>query len=207
MSVIDLIERVDAICRRYEKYDLDNHNEALGSQYDVVEAGIEASLQKLEAATTEEDRAFDVAMKADVQQTKAYLLEEVSELQKLTLERVNVLSKEEFVAQNDLISMLKERIEAISDGIARGAKQTGGWATSASHEGIKIGSTSDKRFGSNYCQQTEESIRFRQGNEMQKMKQFPTGKRQKRFPFLHKLRGLRFGCDSRRFGHIEKHGS
>ena len=45
MSVIDLIERVDAICRRYEKYDLDNHNEALGSQYDVVEAGIEASLQ------------------------------------------------------------------------------------------------------------------------------------------------------------------
>ncbi|XP_059599167.1 syntaxin-71 isoform X2 [Vitis vinifera] len=127
--------------------------------------------QKLEAATTEEDRAFDVAMKADVQQTKAYLLEEVSELQKLTLERVNVLSKEEFVAQNDLISMLKERIEAISDGIARGAKQTGGWATSASHEGIKIGSTSDKRFGSNYCQQTEESIRFRQGNEMQKMKQ------------------------------------
>ncbi|RVX10028.1 Syntaxin-71 [Vitis vinifera] len=191
MSVIDLIERVDAICRRYEKYDLDNHNEALGSQYDVVEAGIEASLQKLEAATTEEDRAFDVAMKADVQQTKAYLLEEVSELQKLTLERVNVLSKEEFVAQNDLISMLKERIEAISDGIARGAKQTGGWATSASHEGIKIGSTSDKRFGSNYCQQTEESIRFRQGNEMQKMKQasFPTGKRQKRFPFLHKLRG------------------
>eukprot|EP00261_Vitis_vinifera_P039743 XP_019080986.1 PREDICTED: syntaxin-71 isoform X3 [Vitis vinifera] len=190
MSVIDLIERVDAICRRYEKYDLDNHNEALGSQYDVVEAGIEASLQvanpafsflifvfsfgipqKLEAATTEEDRAFDVAMKADVQQTKAYLLEEVSELQKLTLERVNVLSKEEFVAQNDLISMLKERIEAISDGIARGAKQTGGWATSASHEGIKIGSTSDKRFGSNYCQQTEESIRFRQGNEMQKMKQ------------------------------------
>ncbi|KAJ9681351.1 hypothetical protein PVL29_020299 [Vitis rotundifolia] len=171
MSVIDLIERVDAICRRYEKYDLDNHNEALGSQYDVVEAGIEASLQKLEAATTEEDRAFDVAMKADVQQTKADLLEEVSELQKLTLERVNVLSKEEFVAQNNLISMLKERIEAISDGIARGAKQTGGWATSASHGGIKIGSTSDKRFGSNYCQHTQESIRFRQGNEMQKMKQ------------------------------------
>lgn len=53
-----------------------------------------------------------------------------------------MLSKEEFVAQNDLISMLKERIEAISDGIARGAKQTGGWATSASHGGIKIGSTS-----------------------------------------------------------------
>ena len=65
-----------------------------------------------------------------------------------------MLSKEEFVAQNDLISMLKERIEAISDGIARGAKQTGGWATSrgakqtggwatsASHGGTKIGSTS-----------------------------------------------------------------
>lgn len=99
MSVIDLIERVDAICRRYEKYDLDNHNEALGSQYDVVEAGIEASLQKLEAATTEEDRAFDVAMKADVQQTKAYLLEEVSELQKLTLERVNFVFAQHLMLQ------------------------------------------------------------------------------------------------------------
>ena len=45
MSVIDFIARIDAICRRYEKYDLDDQNGALGSQYDVVEAGIEASLQ------------------------------------------------------------------------------------------------------------------------------------------------------------------
>lgn len=55
--------------------------------------------QKLEAATTEEDRAFDVAMKADVQQTKAYLLEEVSELQKLTLERVNFVFAQHLMLQ------------------------------------------------------------------------------------------------------------
>ena len=43
-----------------------------------------------------------------------------------------MLSKEEFEAQNNLISMVRERIEAISDGIA----------TSASPGGVEIGFTS-----------------------------------------------------------------
>ena len=56
--------------------------------------------------------------------------------------QVKGLSKEEREAQTDLVSALKERIEAIPDGSTIGAKQTGGWAASASDTGIKFDSTS-----------------------------------------------------------------
>lgn len=50
--------------------------------------------------------------------------------------------------------MVKERIEAISEGISTGAKQITG-----------------KRFASDYSQQIEDSIWFMPGNETRKMKQ------------------------------------
>lgn len=56
-----------------------------------------------------------------------------------------MLSNHEFVSQNNLISLVRERVGALPDGIARGAKQTDGWATSASHRGIKISSTSGEQ--------------------------------------------------------------
>lgn len=53
------------------------------------------------------------------------------------------LSKEDLEARSDLVSVLKERIDAIPDGSTSGAKQTGGWTDSASsYAGIKIDSTS-----------------------------------------------------------------
>lgn len=52
MTVIDLITRVDAICKKYEKYDIDKHKEAnvtgddaFARLYGVVESEIDAALQ------------------------------------------------------------------------------------------------------------------------------------------------------------------
>lgn len=52
MSVIDLITRVDAICRKYEKYDVDKHKElnvagddAFARLYGVFEADVEVAIQ------------------------------------------------------------------------------------------------------------------------------------------------------------------
>ncbi|XVE77169.1 hypothetical protein DITRI_Ditri13aG0040100 [Diplodiscus trichospermus] len=181
MTVIDLITRVDAICKKYEKYDVDKQKEAnvtgddaFARLYGVLESELDAALQKSEAAATEKNRATAVAMNAEIRRTKARLLEEFPKLQRLALKKVKGLSKEELEARNDLVSSLKDRIEAIPDGSTVAAKQSdggGGWATSSSYTGIKMDSSSDGRFGSEYFQQTEESDRFRQEYEMRKMKQ------------------------------------
>ncbi|EOX95908.1 Syntaxin of plants 71 [Theobroma cacao] len=182
MTVIDLITRVDAICKKYEKYDIDKHKEAnvtgddaFARLYGVVESEIDAALQKSEAAATEKSRATAVAMNAEIRRTKARLLEELPKLQRLALKKVKGLSREELEARNDLVYSLKDRIEAIPDGSTAAAKQSGGvsggWAASSSYTGIKIDSSSEEAFESEYFQQTEESDRFRQEYEMRRMKQ------------------------------------
>lgn len=52
MSVIDILTRVDAICKKYDKYDLEKHkdlnvsgDDAFARLYAVVESDIEAALQ------------------------------------------------------------------------------------------------------------------------------------------------------------------
>jgi SYP7 family syntaxin len=52
MGVIDLITRVDAICKKYDKYDVDKHKDSsvpgddtFARLYGVVEADTDAALQ------------------------------------------------------------------------------------------------------------------------------------------------------------------
>lgn len=52
MTVIDILTRVDAICKKYDKYDIDKQkdlnvsgDDAFARLYAVVEADIEAALQ------------------------------------------------------------------------------------------------------------------------------------------------------------------
>lgn len=178
MTVIDLVTRVDSICKKFDKYDVDKQknlnaagDDAFARLYAVVEADLDAVLQKSEAAKIEKSRATAVAMNAEIRRTKARLIEEIPKLQRLAFKQVKGLSKEEREVRSDLVAALKDRIEAVADGNISAAKQGGDSAPSASHGGIKFDSTYDGRFDDEYFQQTEESDRFRQEYEMRRVKQ------------------------------------
>ncbi|CAK9164810.1 unnamed protein product [Ilex paraguariensis] len=94
MSVIDILTRVDSICKKYDKYDVDKQKDlnvsgedAFARLYSGVEADIDAALQKASAASKEKNRASVVAINAEIRRTKARLLEDVPKLQRLAMKK------------------------------------------------------------------------------------------------------------------------
>ncbi|KAM0991035.1 hypothetical protein ACFX13_009596 [Malus domestica] len=177
MSVIEILTRVDAICQKYDRYDVEKQkdlnvsgDDAFARLYASVESDIEAALQKAEIASKEKNRASAVALNAEIRRTKARLLEEVPKLQRLAVKKVKGLSSQDFAARNDLVHALPDRIQDIPDGTPAAPKQTGGgWAASASRTEIKF--DSEGRLDNEFFQQSESSSNFRQEYEMRKMKQ------------------------------------
>ncbi|TXG73874.1 hypothetical protein EZV62_002453 [Acer yangbiense] len=177
MSVIDILFRVDDICRKYDKYDIEKQrdlnatgDDAFAQLYAVLESEIDKALLKFEAASAETNRAAAVAMNAEVRRAKARVKQEFPKLQKLAVKKVKGISKEEQETRKELVFVLADRIEAILDGNTTAAKSNGGWETSASRKNIKFDS-SDGNYSNDFFQESEESSQFRHEYEMRKMKQ------------------------------------
>jgi len=178
MSVIDILTRVDAICNKYDKYDIEKHreNQISGSDafvrlYTVVESDIEAAKQKSDDAAKEKNRAVVATLNAEIRRTKARLHEEIPKLQKLAQKKVKGVSKEDIVARNDLVSALADKIDSIPDGTNAGTVRTAAWKTSATRMEIKIDSSSPGGMNTEFYEHTEESKQFRQEFEMRRAKQ------------------------------------
>lgn len=178
MSLVDIITRVDAICNKYDKYDVDKRrdfdvsgDDPFARFYSEFQSNIDAAVEKSGAASSEKNKASAVALFAEVRRIKGRLLEELPKLHKFAHKKVKGLSREEIEARNDLVSALKERIESIPDGTPGMPKQTGGWTASSSTTAVRIDTRSEAWTRSGYFQQSEESTQFQQEYEMRKMKQ------------------------------------
>ncbi|KAI3693391.1 hypothetical protein L6452_33226 [Arctium lappa] len=180
MGVIDLITRVDAICKKYEKYDIDkqkdannniNGNDAFAGLYTAIESDLDLALEKSEVAAAEKNRATAVAINAEIRRSKARLLEELPKLQRLAFKKVKGLSKDELEARNELVLALKERIEAVPDGATSKPRPTDGLQSSSSNGKIRFGSTSHGTFDDTYYRHTEETNNFKQEYEMRRLRQ------------------------------------
>ncbi|XP_062199599.1 syntaxin-71-like [Phragmites australis] len=177
MSMTDVLTRVDAICKKYDRYDADKHRsdgaagDPFSRLYAAVDAEIDAAIEKSERAAREKNRAAAVALNADVRRTKARLLEEVVKLQKTAAKKVKGLSPEERSLRSDLVAALPHRIQSISDGGGRGAAdQDGGWSGGNARPGIKFDSSAET-FDEGHFQTSEESEQFRREYEMRRIKQ------------------------------------
>ncbi|CAN6217405.1 unnamed protein product [Urochloa humidicola] len=170
MSMVDVLTRVDAICKKYERYDADKHGGGDGDPfsrlYAAVDAEIDAAVETAARAAKEKNRAAAVAMNADVRRTKARLLEEVVKLQKMAAKKVKGLSPEEKVLRADLVAALPHRIQAIPD--AHDGEQDAGWNA---RPGIKFDDYSAEKLEEGYFHTTEESEQFRREYEMRRIKQ------------------------------------
>ncbi|KVH91114.1 hypothetical protein Ccrd_006868, partial [Cynara cardunculus var. scolymus] len=152
MGVIDLITRVDAICKKYDKYDIDKQkeankniygNDAFAGLYTAIESDLDQALEKSEVAAAEKNRAT----------------------------AVKGLSKDEFEARNELVLALKERIEVVPDGATSKAQPTEGLESSSSNRRIRFDSTFDGTFDDAYYQHTDDTSNFRQEYEMRRLRQ------------------------------------
>ncbi|KAI3701353.1 hypothetical protein L2E82_46007 [Cichorium intybus] len=170
MSLIDIVFRVDAICKKYEKYDIDKQRElnaygddAFASLLASFDSQIEAALRKSEKASMETNRATVVAMNAEIRRMKVRLMEEVPKLEKLAKKKVKGLSKEELKARCDMVLALPERIQEIPDGTTT--------VSNASTSTTKIKFDAGGIFGDDFFQASEEANQFRSEFEMRKIRQ------------------------------------
>ncbi|XP_024514955.1 syntaxin-71 [Selaginella moellendorffii] len=182
MSVIDILTRVDALCQKYEKYDLDRQRDAQISStdgflklYTVLNADVETTLQKANEAATEKNRATVAALNAEVRRSKAALRNEIPKLEKLAPRKVKGLSREEMEARPDLVLALAEKIESIPEGTNLGNKRSS-WGNSKSASNnkmeIKIDSVSPEDvMRPEQYEHSEESKGFRQEYETRKARQ------------------------------------
>ncbi|XP_013627421.1 PREDICTED: syntaxin-72 isoform X1 [Brassica oleracea var. oleracea] len=176
MTVINIIFRVEEICKKYDKYDVDKQRElgasgddAFSRLFNSIDTDIESVVHKAELASTETNRAAAVALNAEVRRTKARLAEDVVKLQKLAVKKVKGLTKEERESRCDLVIALADRIQVIPDGHERQANNEWGGA-SAPNKNIKF-DISEEDMDDEFFQQTEESSQFRQEYEMRRKKQ------------------------------------
>lgn len=129
-TVGDVINRADALLRKYGKYDLQmqakgqggggkDSGDAFEEELKAVDAEVVALMQQAEEVAGEKNRAAVAAKNAELRRAKnAFLTGRIQTLQKKAGKGRN-LSKEATEARLQAVERLVERVKAIPDGVRR----------------------------------------------------------------------------------------
>ncbi|BBM98923.1 syntaxin of plants SYP7 [Marchantia polymorpha subsp. ruderalis] len=179
MSVTDLLTRAEALCKKYEKYDLDKKQDATVYKndrfmmlYTTLQADLEAAMQKANDASIEKNRAVVATLNAEVRRAKAALKEQIPKLTKYAGKKVKGATKEDLALRPDLVLGLVAKIEDIPDGVVAPRKPVKGKKGKGAAETIKIDAMSPEQVMSgSQNQSSEESSSFAQEADRRKAKQ------------------------------------
>ncbi|CAM0951083.1 unnamed protein product [Alopecurus aequalis] len=173
MNMIDVLTRVDAICKKYDRYDADKHRNDAADPfcrlYADIDAAIDEAIEKSEKGARETNRAAKVTLNAGVRRAKARLMEDVVKLQKLSIKKMKGVSREDMALRPDLVAALHQRIQSIP--VPEGGSGEGGMADqNGARPGIRFDSSAET-LDESYFQTSEESEAFRREYEMRRIKQ------------------------------------
>lgn len=94
MTVINILNIVDAICNKYNRYGIDEQNDLNVSDEDAFtrfHAVVDAAFQKAKVASNKKKRVSAVALNAKTYWTKAQFLEDDPKLQRLVINKAKGL--------------------------------------------------------------------------------------------------------------------
>ncbi|GAQ89477.1 SNARE domain containing protein [Klebsormidium nitens] len=178
MATIDIITRVDALCKKYEKYDVDKHKqEAMSSSdnyvrlFSQIESDLEVAMQKANDASIEKNRAIVATLNAEVRRQKTALKVELPKLEKLAYKKVKGVPKEELAQRPEQVKALAAKIDAVPDGVTINNRRAQKGPGSIREIKIDAINPEDIMLNPEQYQHSEESRGFRQEFEMRKMKQ------------------------------------
>ncbi|KAG8644578.1 syntaxin-72 [Manihot esculenta] len=196
MSVIDILFRVDEICKKFDKHDVNKQREfnaygddAFAHLYASVESDIEAALNNsIQRSINYKTELSSLLFYTQQQHSggrkneKTTILEDkllalpncgvqasLSDCTHGEYNKVKGLSKEELEICHDLVLALPERIQAKPDGTIVKDKQTGGWAGSAPNKNVKFDS-SDEQLQDDFTNKVKNQVNLDE-YEMWKLKQ------------------------------------
>lgn len=172
MNVVDVVQRSQAIYKKYEKYDSnavvrEKTDDPFQDELNMVADKVQDLQLRSDEIAAEKNRALKAALNAELRKTKATLLEQAIPLLEKMAKKGKGLTPEKIQARLAQVDELRQSVEGISDGVHSARKPQRPFTNGSPARGggeVTIDATEmDGRYTStDYYKHTDETRAFQQ---------------------------------------------